>query len=75
MSGLECAYSFRDLFQAAFGREAKPEEMDEFSHLTQEEKNQKVKEWAKLADWNTLDKVGADGQTYTAFYPKWGRRL
>jgi hypothetical protein len=73
--GPECQYSFEDLFFAAFGRKASLQEIEEFNQLSQESKNQKVKEWAGLADWNVVDRVGVDEKVYTAFYPKWGKRV
>ena len=66
---IECAYSFTDLFRAAFKREPTIEETAHFTNLSQEGKNKLVKEWAKQAAWETQDKQGADGVVYTAFAP------
>lgn len=70
-----CAHSFKDLFEAAFQRPATPEEIEQFRQLSQAEKNTKVREWAKLADWNCSDELGTDHQVYAAFWPKWGKRV
>lgn len=71
----ECQFSFSDLYEAAFGRKPTLEEIAYLKNFSQEELNKRVKEWAKKADWNALDIVGTDGKIYTAFYPKWGKRL
>lgn len=73
--GPEKNYSFADLYEAAFGKKPAPERIVILLSLPQEEINEVVKEWAKQADWNALDVVGTDGKTYTAFYPKWGKRV
>ena len=66
---IECAYSFYDLFAAAFKRRPTIEETAHFENLSQEKKNGLVKEWAREAAWETKDKVGSDGASYTAFAP------
>lgn len=67
--GIECNYSFFDLFRAAFKREPTIEEIAQFENLDQESKNKQVKGWAEKAVWQTKDKIGSDGKTYTAFAP------
>jgi hypothetical protein len=66
---IECAYSFFDLFRAAFKREPTIEEIAHFENLPQSGKNEMVKQWAAAAAWEAQDRVGTDGQTYTAFAP------
>jgi len=65
---LSCQFSFNDLHQAAFGRPLTEAERRELYALTQEERNERVGEWAKIAHWQTEDRVGADGIEYTAFW-------
>jgi hypothetical protein len=67
--GIECAYSFTDLYQAAFGRLPSREEMVAFGSVNQESRNAQVREWARIAGWETKDKNGSDGRVYTAFAP------
>ncbi len=67
--GIECNFSFFDLFRAAFKREPTVEEIAHFENLPQSGKNELVKEWAQEAAWETQDKMGSDGQLYTAFAP------
>lgn len=65
----ECNYSFSNLFFAAYDRYQTSEEMGEFLILNQENKNNKVMEWAKKAGWQTQERIGTDGKKYLAFAP------
>lgn len=67
--GIECNYSFFDLFRAANKREPTVEEIAHFENLIQEKKNDLVKQWAHEAAWEIRDKIGDDGITYRAFAP------
>ena len=67
--GIECDYSFYDLYRAAFKRQPTLEQIAHFESLPQSGKNELVKQWAAAAAWETQDKVGSDGVTYTAFAP------
>lgn len=69
--GPECNYSFKDLYMAAYGANMSSEDIKQFSFLSQAERNVKVLEWARLAGWGTDDRLGSDGQLYTAFCPLW----
>lgn len=69
MDDIECAYSFRDLYRAAHGREPKDKELELLYSLPQDKKNGVVKGWAKLADWETKERKGSDGIMYLAFAP------
>ena len=69
--GEECAYSFWDLFDAALKRQPTPEEKKKFLEMTQKERNDVVKELANKAGWGIDDRIGSDGQLYTAFCPLW----
>ncbi len=66
----ECAFSFNDLYKAAFNENPSDEMLQNFSRLPQEEKNGVVKDWAQKAGWQTITRLGSDGITYTAFAPK-----
>ncbi len=66
---IECAYSFADLHRAAFGRLPSAEEQRRFSALSQPQRNELVRDWARKAGWETRDKTGSDGQLYAAFAP------
>lgn len=66
---IECAFSFRDLFIAAYGREPDGRELQLLYALSQEERNKTVKRWAKKADWEVTERTGSDGVTYLAFAP------
>lgn len=68
---LECAYSFGDLYTAAFGRSPKRAELDALYALSQADRNVQVGEWARQAGWGTEQRVGTDGVVYTAFCPLW----
>lgn len=65
-----CAYSFSDLFQAAYGRGFTAHEEKEFAALTQPKRNQKVRELAKLSGWQTEDVPSLEGPIFTAFWPQ-----
>lgn len=69
--GIECDYSFKDLYFAAFGEAPTQDEMVEFLRLDQDVRNERVKLWAEKAGWGTDDRVGTDGPVYTAFCPLW----
>lgn len=69
-SGIECAYSFADLYAAGHGLLPDPDTVLKFAALDQRAKNTVVKSWAELANWYTVDRVGTDGVTYTAFAPE-----
>lgn len=68
--GINCAYSFSDLFFAAENRMPSEEELTVFAKMTQGRRNQAVKRLAEQADWNVEDRSGADDIIYTAFWPK-----
>ncbi len=67
---IECAYSFRDLYFAAFGKQLSKEQIIKFERISQTDRNKLVKDWAKKAAWETKDKPGSDGLIYTAFCPR-----
>ncbi len=66
---IECAYSFRDLFNAAYGREPNDGELQRFYSFSQEERNKTVKRWAQKANWEVAERIGSDGVVYLAFAP------
>ena len=65
-------YSFDDLFRAAKRREMTESEARRFRNMTQGEKNSMVKQLVNKSDgaFKYEDRVGSDGQTYTAFETK-----
>lgn len=67
--GIECAYSFLDLYKAAFGKSPALKEKIKLQTLSQDEINQLVKDWAEKANWKTRNKKGADGIIYLSFHP------
>ena len=67
--GRECAYSFRDLYQAAHGHPMSQLTEQDLYRITQEQRNQWVAEWAELAGWETQPRAGTDGLIYLAFCP------
>lgn len=67
--GIECAYSFEELYKAAFGRSLTKKEKLEFQESSQEEINNLVLVWAQKAKWTTDKRSGTDGREYIAFYP------
>lgn len=68
---LECAYSFADLYTAAFGKKPEQAELDALYALSQTERNGQVEVWAQRAGWGTEPRVGSDGVIYIAFCPLW----
>ncbi len=68
--GRECQYSYADLFEAIHGRTWNESERLQFESLTQPQRNAWVKEMARAADGavSTEDRMGTDGQVYTAFW-------
>lgn len=67
--GIECSYSFWDLYKTAFGEDPSDEYKQEFFQMSQDERNKAVSEWAQKAGWETDERVGSDGLVYTAFAP------
>lgn len=65
-----CAFSFADLYRAAFRAEPTREQLAELYAFTQEQRNTVVREWVKLAEWETTDVRGTDGVLYASFGPK-----
>lgn len=68
---LECAYSFADLYTAAFGQEPEQRELGALYALSQTERNRRVHAWAEQAGWGTEERIGSDGVVYLAFCPLW----
>jgi hypothetical protein len=68
--GIECDFSYSDLFYAAHGRRPNASEKFRLANMTQKERNEYVAELANLAKWQTQEKLGTDNQIYTAFAPK-----
>ncbi len=68
MSRGKC-YSFNDLFRAVWRRDMTESEARQFSNMTQGEKNRMVKRLVNKSDgvFKYEDRVGSDGQIYTAF--------
>jgi len=67
--GRECAIGFADLFRLARKRGWTAEEERAFQSLTQPERNAAVLELAREAGGiHTEDRLGTDGQVYTAFW-------
>ncbi len=68
--GRECQYSYADLFEAVRGRTWTDAERGAFEALTQPQRNAWVKDLAGASGGTvgTEDRVGTDGQTYTAFW-------
>lgn len=64
-----CAHSFADLFQAANGRGLTKKEEQAFAALTQKDRNKKVRQLAKLANWQIEDVKSREGPIFTAFWP------
>ena len=65
----ECAYSFADLYKAAFGQEPGQQELLDLYAKSQAERNEIVGQWATRAGWQTKTRTGSDGQEYSAFAP------
>ena len=70
--GRECAYSFNHLFEAAHGRSMNDSEKEWLWTVSQDERNDAVARWAKLAGWETSPRMGTDGLLYLAFCPAFG---
>lgn len=68
--GVECAYSFWDLFKSVHGRFPTKKERDVFLALSQEERNRQIEVWTAHIGWETENRIGTDGIAYTAFAPK-----
>ena len=66
--GVECAYSFHDLYKAVFGKELSLQEKKKLQSLPQEDINTLVSKWAKEAGWKTEKKKGTNGKIYLSFY-------
>lgn len=65
----ECPYSFYDLFHAAYQRQPSIEEIAHFENVSQDGKNELIKQWAEVAGWEIQDRQGEDSVVYTAFAP------
>jgi len=66
---IECAYSFDDLYQAAYGKPIDISDKEKFQARPQEEINTMVRSWVKKAGWMMEERAGSDGKTYLAFAP------
>ena len=67
--GRECSIGFADLFRLARKRDWTAEEELAFQVLTQPERNAAVLDLAREAGGiRTEDRIGTDGQVYTAFW-------
>ena len=66
----ECQYSYADLFEAVRGRAWTQAEQREFEALMQPQRNAWVKDLAGASGGTvgTEDRVGTDGEIYTAFW-------
>ena len=67
--GIECSYSFNDLYYAAYGELMERDVEDRLYAVDQKERNRMVAEWADDAGWETTPRTGSDGLTYLAFCP------
>lgn len=67
--GIECNFSFDDLYKAAFGKDISKKAKQEFANLSQDKINNLVLKWSKKANWKTEEKKGIDGKIYLAFFP------
>lgn len=65
-----CAFSFADLYEAAFGVKPSKAALDELYALTQDERNIVVRDWVRRAEWESFDVTGTDGVVYASFGPK-----
>lgn len=64
-----CELGFDDLFRMAHGRAWTEAEERSFRDMSQPDRNDRVKSWAKRAGGiMTEERVGTDGSTYTAFW-------
>jgi hypothetical protein len=69
MMGRECSIGFADLFRLAKRRDWTAEEERAFQAMTQPERNAAVQALAREAGgMHTEDRIGTDGQVYTAFW-------
>jgi len=68
MRGPECAFSFEDLFRAAYGRGWSENEKAQVYGMTQADRNEWVSQTAAKTDFKTEDRVGTDGVVYRAFW-------
>lgn len=68
--GIECDYSYNDLFKAAYNRLPTSKESKLLSQMTQTDRNEYVRKLAQLAEWEIEEKLGSDNQIYTAFAPR-----
>jgi hypothetical protein len=67
--GIECNFSFADLFIAAEGRTWTSDEEIVFKNLTQRQRNEWVSSLVvKAPEYVTQDKVGTGGVMYRAFW-------
>ncbi len=67
---IECAYSFKDLYFVAFGKQPSKHQMAEFGRISLAKRQKLVNTWTVKAGWETKDQRGSDGLIYTAFCPK-----
>lgn len=67
--GVECRYSFWDLYEAAFGKKVDAEYREEFFSMSQNKRNREVEKWAEISNWQVEKRIGTDGLTYFAFAP------
>ena len=67
--GIECSYSFNDLYFAAYGESMEREVEQRLYSVDQSERNSMVAEWAEDAGWETTKRAGSDGNVYLAFCP------
>jgi hypothetical protein len=68
--GIECAYSFEDLYRAAYGKSLSLKEKNKLQNISQEKINSLVLAWAEKAGWKTNKKIGKDNKIYLSFYPR-----
>ncbi len=67
--GGACSLGFAELFVLAKGRVWTTEEKAKFEALDQNDRNERVSEWAREAGGiATEDRVGTDGRVYRAFW-------
>ncbi len=72
--GLECQFSFEDLFLAAHKRTIRQEEYQDLMQASQPHRNKLVEQWAELSGWVTIPRQGTDGLLYLAFHPPLSER-
>lgn len=66
----ECAFSFIDLYMAAYGEKPVADIIQKFEKMPQDKRNKVVTKWATTAGWETKMCIGSDGIEYIAFAPK-----